>query len=669
MVTTESLLDEMTDLERLATYPTAVYRSIQFSSYDRRSTSPSDSGWFSNEDGFGQEPIPGFEQVLKEPDSTGTGEYLICDVNGPGAILRLWTAGISGKIRLYLDDMNSPVYDGEAQPFFWNTVESLSGKKGEINSFRQFDATYFPVPFSKRCRIEWTGDLTKIHFYHVGIRIYESGTRVRTFRSSDIEACGDRIASLGKILESCRVAPAKFVSNGQKVKEIPAGTREVLCHIAGEKAIRSLSIKIDAEDIENALRKSILSLYFDNAQVPQVQAPAGDFFGTAPGLNPYHSLPFIVQPDGNMICRFVMPFKNSARIVIDNFSDEKIRISCTTESADFRWVDGKTMHFRARWKMDHGLTTAYFGAKDHDIPDMVYLMAMGKGRMVGAAAFIYNPSPAVTPWGNWWGEGDEKIFVDNDRFPSFFGTGSEDYFNYSWSSNRIFSYLYCGQPRNDGPGNRGYVDNFRWHISDDILFEEKLAFYMELGHHGIVPGFSYGRIVYYYALPGMLDDYQKISMQDIAEIRYDRWAPAAYLGSDGFRFIQAEEIAEKTSSAYREKGNLWAMEDILFWRPESRLEKLKFIIVSDKNLENTKIGLTMAHSPEGGTVSLALNGKSVKFDQQEIIDLSMPERTVLRNHFSEPVDLFKGINIMTFESQDSAPGKKIGFDFFWISEK
>jgi hypothetical protein len=111
------------------------------------------------------------------------------------------------------------------------------------------------------------------------------------------------------------------------------------------------------------------------------------------------------------------------------------------------------------------------------------------------------------------------------------------------------------------------------------------------------------------------------------------------------------------------------MEDILFWRPESRLEKLKFIIVSDKNLENTKIGLTMAHSPEGGTVSLALNGKSVKFDQHEIIDLSMPERTVLRNHFSEPVDLFKGINIMTFESQDSAPGKKIGFDFFWISEK
>jgi hypothetical protein len=27
----------------------------------------------------------------------------------------------------------------------------------------------------------------------------------------------------------------------------------------------------------------------------------------------------------------------------------------------------------------------------------------------------------------WWGEGDEKFFVDGEQFPSTFGTGSEDY--------------------------------------------------------------------------------------------------------------------------------------------------------------------------------------------------------------------------------------------------
>jgi hypothetical protein len=73
-ITMDSLLDEMTDLRRLTVLPEAQYKVIQYSSYDRRSTSPADSLWFSNEDGFGGEPLPGFEKVLKEPDSTGTGD-------------------------------------------------------------------------------------------------------------------------------------------------------------------------------------------------------------------------------------------------------------------------------------------------------------------------------------------------------------------------------------------------------------------------------------------------------------------------------------------------------------------------------------------------------------------------------------------------------------------
>ena len=71
VITTVSLLNEMADLKRLASLPDENYRTIQFSSYDRRSTSPTDSCWFSNEDGFGNEPIPGFEKVLKQPDTAG----------------------------------------------------------------------------------------------------------------------------------------------------------------------------------------------------------------------------------------------------------------------------------------------------------------------------------------------------------------------------------------------------------------------------------------------------------------------------------------------------------------------------------------------------------------------------------------------------------------------
>jgi hypothetical protein len=363
-----------------------------------------------------------------------------------------------------------------------------------------------------------------------------------------------------------------------------------------------------------------------------------------------------------------MPFKTLARIELENNSPENISVTGEIRTNNLKWEEGKTMHFRARWRIDHDLVASNINTNGN-VYDILYLMASGKGRIVGAAAYLYNPSNSVTSWGNWWGEGDEKIYVDRDTFPSFFGTGSEDYFNYSWSSTRIFSYPYCGQPRNDGPGNRGYVSNFRWHISDDIPFTDKLAFYMELGNHGVVPGFSYGRIVYFYALPGLIDDYRKISMSDLRNIHYQTWKPIAYCGSAGYRFIQAEKsILEKSSGIKLEKGNLWAEEDILMWNPAKPGEKIRFIIDNNEAIDNTRIGLTLSHGPDGGIVTFRINGKPVKFDGKEALDLYEPNSQVLANHFSELIHLNKGKNEIILESGNSTGNKKIGIDFFWIKE-
>jgi hypothetical protein len=669
-ITTVSLLNEMADLKRLASLPDDNYRTIQFSSYDRRSTSPADSCWFSNEDGFGNESIPGFEKVLKEPDSAGIGEYLICDVHKPGAIMRLWTAGLNGKIRLFLDDTDNPVYEGGAQDFFWKTTAMLSGdsgKPGYADMFRQFDATYFPVPFSRSCRIEWIGDIREIHFYHVGLRVYDRGTNVRTFSMSDFNEYAEKIEEINNLMKN----PEKGKEPATPVIEIPetdlpAFSKKEIFHTTGTKAIEYFSVRISADNIENALRKTILTFCFDDSSVPQIQAPVGDFFGSAPGVNPYNSLPFSVDADGTMICRFIMPFRRSARIDIENNSGEKIGIKGALRTNSFNWEEGKSMHFRARWKIDYGLTASYFDPNSNNVPDVVYLMASGAGRVVGSAAYLYNPSNATTSWGNWWGEGDEKIFVDRDTFPSFFGTGSEDYFNYSWSSSKIFSYPYCGQPRNDGPGNRGYVSNFRWHISDDILFMDKIAFYMELGHHGIVPGFAYGRIVYYYALPGTIDDFKKISIPDIADITYLQWTPVAYLGSAGYKYIQAEKIISESPSVEVEPGKIWAGGSIVMWKPVKDGEKIKFNLSSSSNVENATIGLTLSHNPEGGTVAFEINGKMVNFDRKETVNTFEPFQTILANHFSEPVRLKNGLNEVIIKSMNTGNGKKVGIDFVWL---
>jgi hypothetical protein len=666
-VTMNDLLDEMTSLKRLAILPGTQYKTVQFSSYDRRSTTPTDTLWFANEDGFGGEPVPGFIEVLKQPDSTGIGEYLICDIQNPGVIQRLWTAAITGKIRFYIDDVNTPVYEGDAGEFFWKPLQKLAGINDSAKyaqTFRQFDATYLPIPFAKRCRIEWIGNIKEPHFYHVGDRIYNKDVKVESFSAESFGKYMKKLEEVNHILANPDILnPSE--NAGLKILTIEAGANSAkeIFNLKGSGAIEYFRVKIEAENLENALRQTVLSITFDDAASPQVQAPLGDFFGAAPGLNPFQSLPFTVLPDSTMICRFVMPYKNSARIEIENHSTEKISLETTIKTTPYRWEEGKTMYFMARWKLSHRLTARNY---DSGIIDINYLKATGSGRLAGAAAYLYNPCNGPVSWGNWWGEGDEKIFVDRDTFPSFFGTGSEDYFNYSWSSAMIFSYPYCGQPRNDGPGNRGYVSNFRWHIADDICFTEKLEFSMELRHHDVVPDFEYARIVYFYALPSLTDDYKKTDVSGIPEIAYLSWSPKAYLGSAGFSFIQAEKLAETNENTQTEKGKMWADENILTWKPKLKTEKLRFNIQSDQNKKNTRIGFTLAHSPNGGTLSFFLNGKPIRFDNKKTINLRINNRIVMDNHFSELVGLKKGNNSLVVEMTDVGGGKTAQFDFMWL---
>ena len=666
-VTIRTLFEEMIDLPRLVELPAQPYKYVQFSSYDRRSTNISEPGWFANSDGFGNEPIPGFERVLKAPDDQGIGEYLICDVKGPGAILRLWTARMNGEITMYLDGDSSPVYKGDAQAFFWETASRLTNGNvdpGMDKLLRQFDATYFPIPFAKNCRIEWKGSIKKLHFYHVGIRLYEPSCDVITFNSSEFEKHLPRIKKICHLLDVSQNGGVKGKRGVIPMESIiPKKIRKTLFNQTGSYAIEYLSLKVAGDNLDEMLRQNILNIYFDGSSSPQVQAPIGDFFGAAPGINPYQSLPFSVEPDGTMECRFLMPFKDSVRIEIENASNQDIQIKGIVKTIDYQWQKDKSMYFGAKWRIDHNLT-----ASNINIIDIPYLIATGKGRVVGAASYLLNPTSAPKSYGNWWGEGDEKIFVDQDTFPSFFGTGTEDYYNYSWSSPRIFSYPYCGQPRNDGPGNRGFVCNYRWHILDDIPFNERLSFYIELLHHGEVPGFAYGRMVYLYALPGLLDDHMSISPDDIREQSLSGWNPIAYKGSAGYRFYNAEEIISTSKNIHVDEDILWAGGKLLVWHPSHQGVKINFSVPKENKDEKSRMVITFAHLPEGGEVSVYVNGKITQFSGKDVLNLYEPYHKVLWNYTSQPLSLNQGNNEVTVEYVGEDKNKQVGIDFFWIKE-
>jgi len=104
----------------------------------------------------------------------------------------------------------------------------------------------------------------------------------------------------------------------------------------------------------------------------------------------------------------------------------------------------------------------------------------------------------------------------------------------------------------------------------------------------------------------------------------------------------------------------------LVWRPEKAGQSLRFRFTCMTDTLRTNIGLTLAHQPGGGEISVHLNGKPLKFDGGESISLERTINQVLQNHFSETIRFSRGLNEMIIENQSYKAGRKIGIDFLWL---
>ena len=210
-------------------------------------------------------------------------------------------------------------------------------------------------------------------------------------------------------------------------------------------------------------------------------------------MNPYKSLPFTVsrEKDGVKLSSFwCMPFQKSAVFAIHNFGSQDAAIRCRGGfQTKYSWTD-RSMYFHAKWR------TA--DMKTRPFRDWTYCDLAGKGVFVGDMLSIMSPVKA------WWGEGDEKIFVDGEKFPSWFGTGSEDYYGYAWSNPEPFQHPYHNQTLCDGKGTgamRGHTSVNRFHILDAIPFEKSFRFDMEVWHWDPKVTVNYAATSYWYARP------------------------------------------------------------------------------------------------------------------------------------------------------------------------
>ena len=197
---------------------------------------------------------------------------------------------------------------------------------------------------------------------------------------------------------------------------------------------------------------------------------------------------------------------------------------------------------------------------------------------------IMNPTGVPTAGGNWWGEGDEKFMVDGEKRPSIFGTGSEDYFNYSWSRPDLFADPYCGQPLDSGPDTAGYISNHRFQVLDAVPFDKSLAAMIELWAHSPTPGLSYARIAYYYARPNSVDDHRGLMPGDLKIQPLPRRDLEARGGATGATCMSFDDIKMEVSGGKLETQPmpLALRLHVAHWQAEKGA-KLKFSLPFEKD--------------------------------------------------------------------------------------
>lgn len=499
------LVGSLTNLERLAQLPSSGETSAEWTSRDRASSYNSSTGqylnWGANDDGRGF--------IRTQAD----GGIVMAEMTGPGCIWRIWSAQAgTGHVKIFLDGSDTPVVDLAFQDYFNGTHAPFNYPSLVYTASGGFNS-YVPIPYSVSCKVVAYGSWGQ--YFHFNYSTFATGVTVPTF-TTNLTATEQRaLSNVDDFFRNHLGSDPAGVRSGETTTTnsftIALGQSVTALNTGGEGAITAFKVRINGmtgpEDQWTALRALTVSMSWDGETNASVWAPLGDFFGTACGYIPCSALPLGMQSDGWMYCYWYMPFAFQAQITIGNDGGVPRNIDVILTRAPLSKPIASLGRFHAKW--NRGVYVTNNGRS----PDYRFLDASGPGRFVGLALHVYQ-TVDVTP-GPWWGEGDEKFFVDGEKIPSWFGTGSEDYFGFAWGTPGYFSKAFHTQalapPGNlFAPGNRAVN---RFHITDNVPFQNHFEGCLEKWNYTNDTITTYGVMPYWYLARGGSDSYRPISLE------------------------------------------------------------------------------------------------------------------------------------------------------------
>lgn len=496
-VTFGTLLDEMTNRETLSYLQAPIWSQHQASSYERLSVSPDDTlGWYANHD---------WNHFQGKEIINGRTEFVMLDVDGPGVVTRFWSGGNPGleaTLRFYIDGDTIPTWEAERAGDLLGENEMIGYPLSALcvskdqplpkASSKLGHNLYAPIPFSKHIKITYEGPDPRPSagdgmFYNINYRLYKGDVKMESLTRETVVKYAEQLkvanAKLGDLIDEKPAEVKVEAENGVKSTELSLEQGESgSIELEGASSIRRILLSLAADSLSQAVKDLRIQIAFDGNQT--VDVPLGFFFGSGDQLVEVSDWYRKVDTLGNMASFWVMPFQTGAEVTVVNQGELKVGVKLNVATGDYQWA-GNSLYFHANYSELKNYSTIAKQGQDFN-----FITIPTAGNYVGDNLQIDKPVPG------WWGEGDEKVYVDGSTFPDHFGTGTEDYYGYAWGGQypNPFNHPFIGQPIGQANSKKqgGITVNSRVRALDAISFNKSLRFDMESWNwHGGEVDFSW----------------------------------------------------------------------------------------------------------------------------------------------------------------------------------
>jgi Protein of unknown function (DUF2961) len=406
-------------------------------------------------------------------------KHVILDEKGPGVVYRMWFAGYpksleanptidnSFWIRVYFNGSTAPsinvplvdLFNNSYAPFNVPLVADDDQSSGGYVS-------YVPLPYQSGIKI-----VTNFaYFYNIGFDSFTPGTKVVTWSKNENTAVENRLWT--NVTQNPSGNRGSTQAGATPI--IASGATQTLSTAAGPSTIDAIKIKLPSPATAAELDDIWIEIYWDGSLTADVDAPLGLFFGMGEyGQYDTRSLPVGIGADGYMYMYFPMPFKQSAIIQLVNKGSlplSPIEYQITTQPFIGNFDDVGYFHTAYSYTPD--------AAVGSDIPIM---QATGTGSYLGTVASYGDITSDIGPWQ--FLEGGELIYVDDSQTPSFYGTGTEDFFNGGfYFFHGPYSGPVSGATTKTNIGPTEELSAYRFLLGDAVPFYRNIAVSI---HHGI----------------------------------------------------------------------------------------------------------------------------------------------------------------------------------------